>query len=382
MSNLDDGRFRELFEAIDEGYCLCEIIVDDTGAPIDYRFLDTNPLFEEMTGLHEAVGRTALELVPDLEPHWVATYARAAIGRERLRFELGSDAMGRWFDVFTMPIGEGGMFGIVFKDETKRHQGELDLRASEQRYRRLAEQEHRVSLRFQRALLPDAVVDVPTLDITAWYEASETALEVGGDWYDTFRWPDGQVGVMVGDVVGHDVEAAVAMGRLRAGVAALAGISAPRPAALLRALDVCARGSQPVDYVTACALVIDPATGRVAAASAGHPPALIVTPSGQTVWLDSAPSPPIGSIPLERIDERTITLESGSAVIVYSDGLVERRSEPIGDGLERLQREAAALVGRRAGSTDLARDLAERMRQHSPTGDDVVALCLFYDTAS
>ena len=93
---------------------------------------------------------------------------------------------------------------------------------------------------------------------------------------------------MVGDVVGHDVEAAVAMGRLRAGVAALAGISAPRPAALLRALDVCARGSQPVDYVTACALVIDPATGRMAAASAGHPPALIVTPSGQTVWLDSA----------------------------------------------------------------------------------------------
>ena len=70
-------------------------------------------------------------------PHssWFQTSSRigwqptpAAIGRERLRFELGSDAMGRWFDVFTMPIGEGGMFGIVFKDETKRHQGELDLR--------------------------------------------------------------------------------------------------------------------------------------------------------------------------------------------------------------------------------------------------------------
>jgi len=379
MSDLDDGRFRELFEAIDEGYCLCEIIVDEAGAPIDYRFLDTNPLFEEMTGLHDAAGRTALELVPELEPHWVATYARAAIGRERLRFELGSDAMGRWFDVFTMPIGESGMFGIIFKDETKRHQGELDLRASEQRYRRLAEQEHRVSLRFQRALLPDAVVDVPTLEITALYEASETALEVGGDWYDTFRWPDGQVGVMVGDVVGHDVEAAVAMGRLRAGVAALAGISGPSPAALLRALDVCARSSQPVNYVTACALVIDPATGRVTAASAGHPPALVVTPSGQTVWLDSEPSPPIGIIPLDLIDERTITLESGSAVIVYSDGLVERRSQPIDDGLERLKVEATALVGR--GSSDLARDLAERMRRHSPTGDDVVALCLQYDTS-
>ena len=172
------------------------------------------------------------------------------------------------------------------------------------------------------------------------------------------------------------------MGRLRAGVAALAGISGPSPAALLRALDVCARGSQPVNYVTASALVIDPANSSVTAASAGHPPPLVVTPSGQTLWLDSAPAPPIGMLPLERIDERTITLESGSAVIVYSDGLVKRRVEPIGDGLERLRREAAALVGRRAGSTDLARDLAERMRQHSPTGDDVVALCLFYDTAS
>jgi PAS domain-containing protein len=212
----DDGRFKALFSSIDEGYCLAEIIQDDDGRPVDYRFLETNPLFEEMTGLVDAVGRTARELVPDLEQHWVDVYARAALGGERIRFEQGSEAMGRWFDVFTMPLSPPGTFGIVFKDETDRRRAELALREREEQLRLLAEQEHRTSVLLQKALLPDRLVEHPGVEIAAHYYAAHDRLEVGGDWYDTFAWGE-RIGAMVGDVIGHGITSAATMGRLRAG---------------------------------------------------------------------------------------------------------------------------------------------------------------------
>ena len=107
-----EERLRALFDSIDEGYCVAEMIVDDEGNAVDYRVLEVNPLFEEMTGLRGALGRTALELVPDLEPVWVQTYARTALGRETQRFEQGSDVMGRWFEVFCTPVAPTGRFAI------------------------------------------------------------------------------------------------------------------------------------------------------------------------------------------------------------------------------------------------------------------------------
>ena len=122
-----EARFRALFSSIDEGYCLCEMILDDDGQAVDYRFLEVNPLFEEMTGLADAGGRTAYELVPNLEPHWVETYARVALGGEPVRFESGSEAMGRWFDVFATPVEPHGRFALVFKDITERREAERAL---------------------------------------------------------------------------------------------------------------------------------------------------------------------------------------------------------------------------------------------------------------
>lgn len=114
-----DNRFQAIFSAIDEGFCLCEIVLDASGNAVDYRFLEVNRLFESMTGLVDAVGRTAMELVPNLEQHWVDTYAKVADG-ESMRFESGSEAMGRWFDVFAMPVEPRGRFAIVFRDVTDR----------------------------------------------------------------------------------------------------------------------------------------------------------------------------------------------------------------------------------------------------------------------
>jgi serine phosphatase RsbU (regulator of sigma subunit) len=372
----DDDRFRELFSAIDEGYCLCEIIVDDNGKAIDYRFIEANHLFEEMTGLVGAVGRTAYELVPDLEPHWVATYARAALGGERIRFEQGSAAMGRWFDVFTMPVAPAGRFAIVFKDETERRRAALALTESEERYRLLAEQQYRIAVRLQRALLPDHLIQHPNLAITAHYQADSAVLEVGGDWYDTFSWPDGRIGVMVGDVVGHDLEAAAAMGHLRAAVAALAPETDGRPAVMLDALDRCAKGPNGTDFVTACCVVIDPATGKTTYASAGHPPLLIIPPTGHSIWADEASSPPLGTLETSDRRESSFVLEPGSYVILYTDGLIERRSESLDVGLERLRSAAETIV--RTDAANIAHDLVVALSGETTLSDDVVVVAVHY----
>ncbi len=134
-----EARFRDLFAAIDEGFCLAEMVLDADGQPVSYRFLEVNPLFEEMSGLTDAGGRTIHELAPDIEPHWVETYARAALGGEAIRFESRSEALGRWFDVFAAPVEPRGRFAVVFKDVTEQKEAEQALAESEAHYRFMSE---------------------------------------------------------------------------------------------------------------------------------------------------------------------------------------------------------------------------------------------------
>jgi serine phosphatase RsbU (regulator of sigma subunit) len=369
----DDTRFKALFSAIDEGYCLAEIIQDHEGRPVDYRFLETNPLFEEMTGLVDAVGRTARELVPDLEQHWVDVYARAALGGERIRFEQGSEAMGRWFDVFTMPLGPPGTFGIVFKDETDRRRAELSLREREEQLRLLAEQEHRTSILLQKALLPDRLVQRPGVEIAARYYAAHDRLEVGGDWYDTFTWGE-RIGAMVGDVIGHGITSAATMGRLRAGVKALAPLADGSPAALLDALARCAAGEEGTEFATAAAVVLDPSTGTLRYSAAGHPPGIVVAPDGRTTWLDGASSVPFCGVAVEDRPEACVTIQAGATVVLYSDGLIERHHETIDDGLERLEEVLSRL--RALPVEELCAALLEEVIGTGSTDDDAVVLCL------
>jgi serine phosphatase RsbU (regulator of sigma subunit) len=370
----DSGRFEELFTAIDEGYCLCEIVVDDDGRAVDYRFIETNPLFESMTGLVDAVGHTALELVPDLEAEWIETYARAGLGRERIRFQQGSAAMGRWFDVFTMPVGRHGRFAIVFKDETQKREAELAAAASEARYRLLAETERDKSLRLQHALLPRDVVTDEHVQIAARYSAAGLMDEVGGDWYDTHRWPTGEVGAMVGDVVGHNLDAAATMGHLRAGCAALASHIPADPVAWLGALEECAHGPNGTEFVTAASAVLDVESSSVSFSAAGHPPALLVRSDGSTAWLDAAQSPPLGRgvAPTSPRTAQRVRVADGDMVVLYSDGLVERRAEPLDIGLERL-RVAAAEVAR-VDAEQVVDHLMEALVDRDTQADDVVVV--------
>jgi PAS domain S-box-containing protein len=134
-----ESRLRNIFQAIDEGYCLCEIILDDNGKAVDYRFVEINALFEKMTGLLNPVGRTALELVPNLEKRWIETYAEVALHKKTLRFEDNAEAMQRIFDVFATPVEPHGYFAIIFKDITEQKRAENRLQQSHDTYLSLIE---------------------------------------------------------------------------------------------------------------------------------------------------------------------------------------------------------------------------------------------------
>jgi PAS domain S-box-containing protein len=136
-----EERYRSLFTSIDQGFCIFEMIFDKRGQPVDYRFLEVNPAFENQTGLKDAVGRTARELVPDLEPHWLEIYSRVALTGEAVRFSQGSETMGRWFDVYAFRPGgaESRRVALLLSDITGQREREAQLSASERRYRALVQ---------------------------------------------------------------------------------------------------------------------------------------------------------------------------------------------------------------------------------------------------
>jgi PAS domain S-box-containing protein len=117
-----EDRYRVLISSIDEGFGICEMLLDEDGKAIDFRILEVNPVFEPLTGLEQAVGKTARELVPDVEDVWFEIYGRVALTREPIRFEQKSGPLKRWFDINAFAIGEpeSHLFGILFTNITAR----------------------------------------------------------------------------------------------------------------------------------------------------------------------------------------------------------------------------------------------------------------------
>ncbi len=135
-------RYETLFNSIDEGFCVVEVLFDEKQRARDYRFLETNPAFEAQTGLKDAVGKTMRELAPAHEEHWFAIYGRVALTGEPIRFENGAGALDRWFDVYALRVGgpASRRVAIVFSDITKRRRTEEALRESQQRLSALLRQ--------------------------------------------------------------------------------------------------------------------------------------------------------------------------------------------------------------------------------------------------
>ncbi|WP_176556337.1 sensor histidine kinase [Rubellimicrobium rubrum] len=142
---IDDQIFETLDVLLDEAFCLCTILTDQQGRPVDYRFLRVSRNFEDATGLRDAEGRTALELVPSLESEWIEAYGRVALRREPMHFTEGSPTMGRQFDVFAAPVDPPGCFAILFRDVTEIRRIEAEREAELERLQYLLrELNHRV----------------------------------------------------------------------------------------------------------------------------------------------------------------------------------------------------------------------------------------------
>jgi signal transduction histidine kinase/PAS domain-containing protein len=125
-----DERYRTLLDSINQAFCLIEMVYDGAGAPVDYRFLKVNRTFERHTSMREPVGKTARELVPGIESYWVETYGRVAATGEPIRFEQVSMALGRWFELEAVRVGdpERRQVAIIFTDITARKQADADAR--------------------------------------------------------------------------------------------------------------------------------------------------------------------------------------------------------------------------------------------------------------
>ena len=237
-----------------------------------------------------------------------------------------------------------------------------------------ADQQRETALALQRAILGPSRLPA---GFGVRYEPASRPLEVGGDWYDIVDLPDGRIGIMVGDCVGHDLGAATVMGQLRSACRALLLQDASAKAALT-AMDRFASFVPGGECATVFCGILDPATGELRYSSAGHPPGIVVHPDGRTDLLEGARSLPLAIRADSGRTEASYVLPPRSTLLLYTDGLVERRGRPITEGIA-----AAAAAVRDADQVPLE-DIAERiMTGLAPAGgyEDDVALVLYHHPA-
>ncbi|MFI1415068.1 PP2C family protein-serine/threonine phosphatase [Streptomyces sp. NPDC020707] len=235
----------------------------------------------------------------------------------------------------------------------------------------------------QRALLTDLPA-TPGLQLAARYLPATHGLNIGGDWYDAFRQPDGSLITVIGDVTGHGLHAAVMMSQLRTALRAYA-VDGGTPGQLLTRLHIFLHHLQPDLYATAVIARFHPDEPTLTWAAAGHPPPVLRTPDGQVHTLDAKPGAMLG-IPLQQvIRDHTVTLTPGSTLALYTDGLVERRAQGIDPGIGRL---AAALGTFRSEDLDADLDASADRLLHpllsdSERDDDVcLLLCHLHSRAA
>jgi PAS domain S-box-containing protein len=166
-----EAKYRTLFESIDEGFCVIEMLFDGDGRPVDYRFLEANPAFVSQTGLEDAVGRTVREMIPAHEAYWFETYGRVARTGEPIRFENRAAALHRWYDVNAFRVGEPGeaRVAVLFNDITGRK------RAEEERERLLA------ALKVERERLVEVIRRAPAFMVVL--RGPDYVLELVNDAY-------------------------------------------------------------------------------------------------------------------------------------------------------------------------------------------------------
>jgi len=227
----------------------------------------------------------------------------------------------RPFDAYDTEIGmEFASRAAIFLDNARRYS-----------------RERATALTLQRSLLPTGLSAPCSVEVRHRYLPGSQLIEVGGDWYESIALPGARVALVVGDVAGHGVRAAVTMGRLRTAIQTLSMLELP-PAESLQQLNELMRimGAREPHFATCAYAVYDAVQGTCEVASAGHLPPLLARPNGESQFLDVSPAPPLG-VGEGLIQSRTFEIEDGSLLVLYTDGLVESRGRDIDDGLNRLQ---------------------------------------------
>jgi serine phosphatase RsbU (regulator of sigma subunit) len=197
--------------------------------------------------------------------------------------------------------------------------------------------ERTTALTLQRSLLPTGLSAPPSVEVRHRYLPGSKLVEVGGDWYESIELPGARVALVVGDVAGHGVRAAVTMGQLRTAIHTLAMLELT-PAETLQQLNelMTSLGEREPHFATCAYALYDAVEGTCEIASAGHLPPLLVRPGGGGEFLDPAPAPPLG-VGEGPIQSRVYKIDDGSLLVLYTDGLVEDRHRDIDDGLSYLR---------------------------------------------
>ncbi|MGY1739622.1 MULTISPECIES: SpoIIE family protein phosphatase [unclassified Blastococcus] len=223
----------------------------------------------------------------------------------------------------------------------------------------------------QRSLLPARLPTSDRLTVTARYLPAVGGTAAGGDWYDVLTVADDCVALVVGDVVGHGAPAAAVMGRLSSALSGLLLAGHP-PSRALERLDRLAEQIDGAGLATVACLQLDALTGRLTHSSAGHPPVLLAGPDGSVRYLESGHGPALGVPGSGRRPEGVTVLTTGATLLLYTDGLVERRDAVLDDGLARL----AAATATRSGAPlpELVDGVLAALLAHSRVDDDVAVL--------
>ena len=283
------------------------------------------------TTLAEELGSSwALGVHPDDVEQMLASWHESLDGLEIWEYEyrlMSHTGEYRWVVDRGVPRYEGGSFVGYVGAAVDIHERIL----MQQQLREVYEIEHTIAETLQRSLLPERLPEIEGLRLVPRYLPAGEAI--GGDWYDALERMDGRVALIVGDVVGHGLRAAATMGQLRNAFRAY-GLIESSPAEVMARVNRLVMSGEDA-MATVLYIVLDRETGEVTYSAAGHPPPLVLAPDGAH-FLEGGRSMPIGAADPAVFREATGVVPPGSTLLLYTDGLVERRGVPLEDSLERL----------------------------------------------
>ena len=260
---------------------------------------------------------------------------------ERLHYqdEVDGQVVDGYWNLQVVKLGDDGYLAAS-RDMTEVVAAETAVEES-----RRADAVERVAIDLlQQVALPERLPEVDQLRLGAVYLPSDRDSPVGGDWYDAFELPDGRIGLVLGDIAGHGRDSAVDMVRLRNLLAMQAADGSAPDLVLNRTNEALMKMGRPGGFATCVYMVIDPISGEVTWTRAGHPPPLHLH-AGGAVLLEELGGPPLGVLGGQRYEHSSLQCQPGDTLVVFTDGLIERRHRSIDDGIARL--EALAVAARR-----------------------------------